>query len=78
MLPTGAVAERHKHDTVGARWRQLRTAANDINGWMAAGALKAEIDRVLPRARSADAHRLKDESAIRKSGARAGRIVLKP
>jgi NADPH2:quinone reductase len=55
-----------------------RTAAKDINGWMAAGKLKACIDRVLPLSETATAHRLQEESTIQKSGALAGKIVLKP
>jgi hypothetical protein len=44
---------------------------------MAAGKLKAQIDRVLPLAQTADAHRLQEESTIKKSGALAGKIILK-
>jgi NADPH:quinone reductase-like Zn-dependent oxidoreductase len=57
---------------------ELRAAADDINRWMAAGKLKAQIDRVLPLSQTADAHRLQEESTIKKSGALAGKIVLKP
>lgn len=57
---------------------ELRAAADDINRWMAAGKLKAQIDRVLPLAQTADAHRLQEESTIKKTGALAGKIVLKP
>lgn len=57
---------------------ELRAAAEDINRWMAAGKLKAQIDRVLPLSQAADAHRLQEESTIRKTGALAGKIVLKP
>lgn len=57
---------------------ELCPAANDINRWMAAGILKAQIDRVLPLAQTADAHRLQEESTIKKMGAITGKIVLKP
>jgi NADPH:quinone reductase len=57
---------------------ELRTAANDINRWMAAGKLKAQIDRVMPLSQTVDAHRLQEESTIKKTGALAGKIVLKP
>ncbi|MGD1088258.1 MAG: zinc-binding dehydrogenase [Verrucomicrobiota bacterium] len=57
---------------------ELRAAADDINRWMAAGKLKAQIDRVLPLAQTTDAHRLQEESTIKKTGALAGKIVLKP
>jgi NADPH2:quinone reductase len=57
---------------------ELRTAADDINRWMEAGKLKAQIDRVMPLAQTADAHRLQEESTIKKTGTLAGKIVLKP
>jgi NADPH2:quinone reductase len=55
-----------------------RAAADDINRWMVEGKLKARIDRVMPLAETAKAHRLQEESTIHKSGALAGKIVLKP
>jgi NADPH2:quinone reductase len=57
---------------------EQRAAANDINRWMAEGKLKARIDRILPLSEAATAHRLQEESTIQKSGALAGKIVLKP
>lgn len=56
----------------------LQTAANDINEWMSAGKLKAQIDRVLPLSQAAEAHRLQDESTIKKTSALSGKVVLKP
>ena len=58
--------------------REQRAAAQDLNRWIAEGRLKARIDRVLPLSESAQAHRLQEESTIQKSGALAGKIVLKP
>jgi NADPH2:quinone reductase len=58
--------------------REQRTAANAINRWLAEGKLRARIDRVLPLAQAAEAHRLQEESTINKSGALAGKLVLKP
>jgi NADPH2:quinone reductase len=55
----------------------LRAAAEDINQWMSAGKLKAQIDRVMPLSQTADAHRLQEESTIKKTGALTGKIVLK-
>jgi NADPH2:quinone reductase len=57
---------------------ELRAAADAINQWMSAGKLKAQIDRVLPLSQAAEAHRLQEESTMKKTGALAGKIVLKP
>lgn len=57
---------------------ELRAAAEDINRWMAAGKLKVQIDRVLPLAQTAEAHRLQEESTIKKTSGLTGKIVLKP
>ncbi len=56
----------------------LQAAAQDINQWMSAGKLKAQIDRVLPLSQAAEAHRSQEESTIKKTSALAGKIVLKP
>lgn len=58
--------------------RQMRAAAMDLNPWVSEGKLKAHIDRVLPLAQTAEAHRLQEESTIKKSGVLSGKIVLKP
>jgi NADPH2:quinone reductase len=52
-------------------------AASDIGDWMADGKLKARIDRILPLSQAAEAHRLQEESTIKKSGELSGKIVLK-
>lgn len=57
---------------------EQRASADDINRWTAEGKLKAKIDRVLPLSQAAQAHRLQEESTIHKTGALAGKIVLKP
>jgi NADPH2:quinone reductase len=57
---------------------ELRAAANDVNRWLAAGQIKPCIDRVLPLAETATAHRLQEESTVGKSGTLAGKIVVKP
>lgn len=57
---------------------EQREAAEDINEWLAAGKLKPRIDRVMPLAEAAAAHRLQEENTIGKSGVLAGKIVLKP
>ncbi len=57
---------------------ELRAGADDINRWLAAGKLKPRIDRVMPLDQAAEAHRLQEESTVAKSGALAGKIVIKP
>ncbi len=57
---------------------EQRDAAEDINEWLAAGKLKPRIDRVMPLAEAAAAHRIQEESTIGKSGTLSGKIVLKP
>jgi NADPH2:quinone reductase len=57
---------------------EQRAAAEDINQWLVEGTLHARIDRVLPLAEAAEAHRIQEESTVRKSGLLAGKIVLKP
>ncbi len=57
---------------------EQRGCAADLNRWLAEGKLRANIDRVLPLAQAAAAHRLQEESTLQKSGALAGKIVLKP
>jgi NADPH2:quinone reductase len=57
---------------------ELQAAALDINQWMSAGKLKPQIDRVLPLSQVAEAHRLQDESTIKKNGTLMGKIILKP
>jgi NADPH2:quinone reductase len=56
---------------------ELRSAAEDINRWVAEGKLKARIDRVLPLSAAMEAHRLQEDSTIRQSGVVSGKIVLR-
>ncbi len=58
--------------------QEQKTCAVEINRWLAAGKLKANIDRVLPLSETAAAHKLQEESTVGKSGALAGKIVLRP
>ena len=55
-----------------------RACADDINQWLAAGKLKANISRVMPLAEAAAAHKLQEENTLHKAGTLAGKIVLKP
>ena len=57
---------------------EQRACAMEINRWLAAGQLRARIDRVLPLAQTAEAHHLQEENTIGKKGTLAGKIVLKP
>jgi NADPH2:quinone reductase len=57
---------------------EQRRAADDINQWLSEGKLRANIDRSLPLSEAAAAHRLQEESTVGKSGALAGKIVLRP
>ncbi len=51
-------------------------AASDINHWVAAGKLKAVIDRVLPLDEAAQAHRLQEANTIGGQGSLQGKLVL--
>jgi NADPH:quinone reductase len=68
----------HGFAMFNASVREQRAAANAINRWVTEGKLKARIDRVLPLAQAAEAHRLQEANTIQKSGVLAGKIVLKP
>ncbi len=57
---------------------EQRKCAAEINRWLAKGRLRPRIDRVLPLSETAAAHRLQEESTLRKTGALAGKIVLTP
>ena len=68
----------HGFAMFNASAREQRNAANAINRWVAEGKLRARIDRVLPLSQAAEAHRLQEESTLHKTGALAGKVVLKP
>jgi len=57
---------------------EQRPAADAIGRWIADGQIKPLIDRVMPLDQAAEAHRLQEQSTIHKSGALAGKIVIKP
>ena len=57
---------------------EQRICAEHINRWLAEGKLRARIDRVLPLAQTAEAHRLQEDNTIGKRGTLAGKIVVKP
>jgi NADPH2:quinone reductase len=68
----------HGFAMFNASAEEQQQAATDINQWMSQGKLQARIDRILPLSQAAEAHRLQEESTIKKTGALAGKIVLKP
>jgi NADPH2:quinone reductase len=54
-----------------------RACADEINRWLAAGKLKANISRVLSLSEAAAAHKLQEENTLQKAGTLSGKIVLK-
>jgi NADPH:quinone reductase len=57
---------------------EQRACAQDINRWLAEGRLRPRIDRVLPLAQAAAAHRLQEENTLGRAGTLHGKIVLRP
>lgn len=57
---------------------EQRMAAEDMNGWMRTGRLKARVDRVLPLSEAAAAHQLQEDNTLRNKGTLSGKIVLTP
>jgi NADPH2:quinone reductase len=55
---------------------EQQAAADDINRWLSAGKLKANIDRTMPLAEAAAAHKLQEDNTIHKAGTLTGKIVL--
>ena len=55
---------------------EQRKSAAEINRWTSKGRLRPLIDRVMPLAEAAEAHRLQEESTLGKSGTLSGKIVL--
>ena len=57
---------------------EQRKCAAEINRWLAKGKLKPRIDRVMRLSEAAAAHKLQEDSTLRKAGTLAGKIVLIP
>ena len=57
---------------------EQRACAEDLNRWLAAGQLKAPIDRILPLSETVAAHKLQEENTVGKQGTLTGKIVLRP
>jgi NADPH2:quinone reductase len=51
-------------------------AALDINRWLAGGALRVPIDRVLPLEATAEAHAIQEASTIHRTGVLTGKLVI--
>jgi NADPH2:quinone reductase len=56
---------------------EQRACADEINRWLAAGKLKANISRVFSLSEAAAAHKLQEENTLQKAGTLSGKIVLK-
>jgi NADPH2:quinone reductase len=56
---------------------EQRAAAEDISRWLASGEYRPRIDRVSPLSETPTAHRLQEESTVGRSGALAGKIVVR-
>ena len=62
---------------LNASAEEQQPAAEQINRWLAEGKIQPRIDRILPLDQTAEAHRLQEESTVGKSGALAGKIVIR-
>lgn len=82
VLPVGPFYVKdcslHGFAMFNASAEENEAAARDISKWTAEKKLKAQIDRVLPLAQAAEAHRLQEESTVKKTSQLAGKIILKP
>ncbi len=57
---------------------EQRKCAAEINRWLAKGKLRPVIGRVMKLSEAAEAHRLQEESTLKKKGGLMGKIVLEP
>lgn len=57
---------------------EQRTCADDMNRWLASGALKPLIGARFPLAKTAEAHQLQEDNTLRKAGTLTGKIVILP
>jgi len=58
--------------------QEQAAAAADINRWLAAGRLRAPVDRVVTLGHVAEAHALQEAATVGGSGELAGKIVVEP
>jgi NADPH:quinone reductase-like Zn-dependent oxidoreductase len=54
-----------------------RRAAEQINGWLASGALMPKIDRVAKLEETAELHRLQEQNTIDRANVIRGKLVVK-
>ncbi len=57
---------------------EQRACANDMNTWMASGALRAVISHTFPLSEAAAAHQLQEDNTLGKKGTLTGKIVVVP
>lgn len=57
---------------------EQRACANDMNTWMASGALRAVIGKLFPLSQAAAAHQLQEENTLGKKGTLTGKVVVVP
>lgn len=57
---------------------EQRACADEMNRWVASGQLKPRIDRVMPLAEAAEAHRIQEDFTVHQKGSLSGKIVLVP
>jgi len=57
---------------------EQQTCAEAMNGWLAAGKLKAIVGRRFPLSETAAAQRLQEENTLKKAGTLTGKIVILP
>lgn len=68
----------HGFAMFNATAEEQENAARDISKWAAEKKLRACIDRIMPLGQAAEAHRLQEDSTVKRTSQLAGKIVLKP
>ncbi len=81
-LPIGPFYTRdaaiHGLSVFNAPAEEQRKSAAEINRWLAKGKLRPLIGRVMKLSQAAEAHRLQEESTLKRKGGLMGKIVLEP
>jgi NADPH2:quinone reductase len=57
---------------------EIRSAAEDINTWLATGKLKAAVGKEFPLAQTSAAHQFLEENTLQKAGTLTGKVVILP